>query len=233
MEKIYGYKTDDVKLLAEFLKTRGNGSLTKAFSEFGAKFGKAKGTVRNLYYALAKKSVEDNEFCQKYLDGEPIKVSKIVEFNEKEERELIRKVLLDKASGKSVRSSIMDIANGNAKVALRYQNKYRNALKNKPELFNSVVKELSDSGYNVSDLDGFNAPYKHCQNDAQINKLKQEIDGLVGKIALNFQKENKALKERVCSLEKENLKLLKIIYGYSDGAIKPPFFTGGQPDVIS
>jgi hypothetical protein len=48
-----------------------------------------------------------------------------------------------------------------------------------------------------------------------------------------IREENKALKERVCSLERENLKLLKIIYGYSDGAIKPSFFTGGQPDVIS
>ena len=81
MEKIYGYKQDDVELLAEYLKNRRGGSLSKAFSEYGALHNKAKGTVRNLYYALAKKSVEDEQFCNKYFDGVPIKVSKIVEFD--------------------------------------------------------------------------------------------------------------------------------------------------------
>lgn len=233
MEKIYGYKTDDVKLLAQFLKTRGNSSLSKTFSAFGEKYGKAKGTVRNLYYALAKKSVEDNEFCKKYLDGTPIKVSKIVEFNQDEELELLKRVLIDKANGKSVRSSIMDIANGDAKTALRYQNKYRNALKNKPELFNSVVKQLNEQGYEISDYDPNNALIKPQIDSEHMDKLKQEIDSLVGKIAFKIQKENKALKERVCSLERENLKLLKVIYGYTDHTINDPFIIGGRPDTVS
>ena len=79
MEKIYGYKQDDVVLLAEYLKNRRGGSLSKVFYEYGKMHNKATGTVRNLYYALAKKSAEDEQFCNKYFDGVPLKVSKIVD----------------------------------------------------------------------------------------------------------------------------------------------------------
>ena len=81
MEKIYGYKEKDVLGLAEFIKNRGNASLSSVFEKYGLASGKAKGTVRNLYYALAKFSSENQEFCDKYLDGKPLKVSKIIEFN--------------------------------------------------------------------------------------------------------------------------------------------------------
>jgi hypothetical protein len=66
MEKIYGYKEKDVFALANFIKEKGELPLSTLFERFGAINGKAKGTVRNLYYALAKKSNADKEFCQKY-----------------------------------------------------------------------------------------------------------------------------------------------------------------------
>jgi hypothetical protein len=132
MEKIYGYKEKDVLGLAQFIKNRGNASLSSVFEKYGLASGKAKGTVRNLYYALAKVSRQDDEFCKKYLNGKSLSVNQIVEFSSDEEQSLIDSILLERAQGKSVRSIIMNMANGDSRLALRYQNKYRNALKNKP-----------------------------------------------------------------------------------------------------
>ena len=53
--------------------------------------------------------------------------------------------------------------------------------------------------------------------------LKKGIDALIGKIALKTRKENDHLKERILSLEKENLRLLKIIYGYSKDVLTSPY----------
>ncbi len=136
MEKIYGYKEKDVKGLAEFIKSRKNGTLSGAFSEYAIKAGKAQGTVRNLYYAVAKKSIVDDEFCQKYLDGKPLSVSKIESFDENEERKLVSDILKEKLKGRSVRSVILEMAEGDYKKALRYQNKFRNATRANPELIN-------------------------------------------------------------------------------------------------
>lgn len=224
MDKIYGYKTNDIIRLAEFLKDRGNSSLTSTFSAYGKLYGKAKGTVRNLYYALAKRSNEDSEFCNKYLQGTPIKVSKVVEFDKDEEKELIKQILLAKKSGRSVRSAIMEMASGDGKLALRYQNKFRNALKNDANLVSQVIEELKQNGQEV------NVSFPKEKSDVieldvvQVKKLKTEINNLVGKIALKVRKENQFLKDRIVALERENLKLLKLLYGENKSMSVRKFF---------
>ena len=136
MEKIYGYKEKDVIQLAKFINGRKDKTLTKTFNEFAVEHGKSKGTVRNLYYAIAKLSNKDQEFCDKYLNGQPIFVSEVENFSKEQEMELVKKVLLLKHQGKSVRNAINLLANGDAKLALRYQNKYRNFIKTKREELN-------------------------------------------------------------------------------------------------
>ena len=96
MDKMYGFKEKDVIGLAELIKNRGSKSLSDVFNEYGLINGKAKGTVRNLYYALAKKSITDTEFCKKYLDGKPLEVNPIIQFDIEQERELIKKIILAK-----------------------------------------------------------------------------------------------------------------------------------------
>lgn len=223
MEKIYGYKEKDVLGLAEFLKERKNSSLTSIFSEYGRINKKAKGTVRNLYYAIVKLSEKDEDFCKKYLDGKPLSVNKIVEFNDCEERQLIKKVLIAKNQGLSVRSEIMRLSNGDGKIALRYQNKYRNALKNNPKLIESVVEELSSQGVFVN-LERKNKEISSIVSENQFNRLKQEINNLVSKISIKTQKENEFLKERIVQLEKENLKLCTLLYGTNQPVDALKFF---------
>ena len=230
MEKIYGYKTADVLELAKFIKERKNTSLSSIFAKYGSIYGKAKGTVRNLYYALAKKSVSDVDFCNKYLDGQPIKVAKIIEFSEVEEKELIKKVLLAKKSGHSVRSAIMELSNGDGKTALRYQNKFRNAVKNKPELLTQVVKELKESGQEVF-IEAVEENPLSAVADVQLKKLKSEINGLVGKIAVQIRRENEFLKNRITLLERENVKLINLLYGTPNPVDIKKFFKKSQKKI--
>ncbi len=223
MDKIYGYKQKDIIGLADYLMQKGDRSLSSVFEQYGAIHGKAKGTVRNLYYALAKKSNQDPEFCQKYLNGRPIKISKGIEFNEDEERELIKTILCSKTGGKSVRAIIMQMAGGDAKTALRYQNKYRNAIKHKPKLVSEIVKEIENEGKTVN----FNFEKKESStiiSEHQFDRLKFEIDGLVQRIANKIKKENEYLKQRIGFLESENLKLIALLYGNESVGDAQKFF---------
>ena len=231
MEKIYGYKKSDVLGLIEYLKRSEGVSLSKAFEGYANLTGKAKGTVRNLYYAVAKTSRTDEEFCQKYLGGKPLDVGEIVEFTDAEEAELIREILIKRKGGKSIRNVINQLASGDAKLALRYQNKFRNALKNKPELIKKVVENLKKEGVEVS------LPEKRKETDnissSQIERLKKEINDLFERVTLKVKYENKCLKERVYALENENTRLKKFI----QGGVLPDalgFFGGrGGQDVIN
>ena len=211
MEKIYGYKQSDVIGLAEFLKTRRGESLSEMFSRYAIKCGKAKGTVRNLYYALAKMSKEDEDFCNKYLSGNPISVSEIVEFKGEEEEDLIKKILSAKSQGKSVRCAINELAEGDGKRALRYQNKYRNAVKNKPDLVRKLIGELESEGEVEHGVLDRPTPEQLISDD-QLLRLKTEINNLVERISSKTKKENKFLKERIVFLERENLRLANLLY---------------------
>ena len=55
MEKFYGFRINDLRSLAEYLSLNPQTSLNELFNEYSAKTGKARGTVRNLYYALVKR----------------------------------------------------------------------------------------------------------------------------------------------------------------------------------
>ena len=228
MEKIYGYKEEDVLALAEFLKSRAGKSLSQVFEEFGALHGKAKGTVRNLYYALAKKSNINPDFCKYYLQGKPLSVAKIAEFSQDEERWLLKRVLSAKRQGISVRRAILNLAAGDEKMALRYQNKYRNLIRKNNKLLTLVINEINaEQGIapldksaitcvnpQKSDADG---RASEIISPTQFIRLKREIDGLVDRICDKLKRENKLLKERVSALELENLRLNNLLFTKNSG----------------
>ncbi len=227
MEKIYGYKEKDIIGLAQFLKDRGGESLSSIFTKYALINGKAKGTIRNLYYSLAKRSNLDKEFCDKYLDGKPIAINNIVEFDYKEEKKLVKKILVERQNGKSVRSIIMALSNGDAKVALRYQNKFRNLVKTKPNLIAEVVGEIKAEG-KCNLVNRVQKPCKSPITEHQFNRLKTEIDGLIMKISAKLKKENEYLKERIGVLENEKLKLTALLYGQENPTAKK-YFKSNKP----
>jgi hypothetical protein len=208
MHKIYGYKEKDVLDLANFISSGNHKTLSEAFSEYALISGKARGTIRNLYYAIARKSREDTEFCNDYLGGKAFKVNTIVGFNEQEERTLVERVLKLTASGRSVRSAIQELSGGDQKLALRYQNKFRNAVK----LNTVLLSELESKALEKNDD-------KQTVNlsEVQLRRLKSEINGLVDRISNSTRKENIRLRARISVLEKEN-KRLKIELNQTLGA---------------
>ena len=198
MENLYGFKEKDVLGLCEFLEKRKNRPLTEVFEEYAERSGKQKGTVRNLYYAMAKKSKEDGEFRDKYFGGKEIKVSSVRAFSEEEAKDIVKKILLKKEEGKSVRRAVGEISNGDMKLALRFQNKYRSAMTDE-----NLLETLKKEGFRV-------VP---AREKKEVLTVKREINGLVERIAFELRKENAILREEIAELKRENSALLRGISG--------------------
>lgn len=212
MEKLYGYKEKDVLGLARFIKERKRQSLTEVFDRYAEVSGKSRGTVRNLYYAIARRAVSDAEFRDKYLDGKIPEISKITAFHKDEEEELIRQVLAGKKEGRSVRSVIMELAAGDGKKALRFQNKFRGVMKNNPAAVYKIAEEMGIGEMAEKKRTDMQV-VKGSISETQFCRLKTEINNLVNKIAAKEKKENEYLKNRIAALELENLSLRSALYG--------------------
>ena len=218
MQKIYGYKQGDLIGLSCLIKNNKNLPLSQVLENYSIKSGKAKGTVRNIYYALVKLSQTDEQFTKEHLEGKPLVACKIQSFNKRQEDELVNKIMLGIEKGNSVRQTVTELANGDSKLALRYQNKYRNLLCKDPTLLYKV-KSAKEVYNNLSDL-----PQAQLSQPL-VDKLKKEIDSLVQRIALKEKKEVDFLRKRVAFLEAENLKLSKMVYGGSIESQAVKFFS--------
>lgn len=193
MESLYGFKEKDVLSLAEFLKDRKNGPLTEVFKAYAKASGKEAGTVRNLYYAMAKKSAESEEFRKKYLNGKRMKVNEIKTFSKEETEDIMKKILLKRSEGKSVRKAVGEISKGNIKLALRYQNKYRAALSDE-----TLINDLKSQGFDiVSEL-----------NRGKNKKTNKNTEDFYIKSISFLKKENAGLKKELTRLKNQNDKLM-------------------------
>ena len=190
MDKLYGYREEDVIGLINFLKTK-KGTLKNAFLGYAKISGKTQGTIRNLYYQIVKLSNEDKTFCDKYLNGKPLSSNRIEFFCEAEEKEMLKKIFILKGEGYSVRSAINKITNGEQKLALRYQNKYRDVIKNRKELVSAIIDEIK------RDNPSFNLDLKlGCENKKEypdLSRLKTEINVLYERLFLGIKRENEIL----------------------------------------
>ena len=190
MNKINGYTEEEAKSLVEFVwqgKQAGK-TLSHLFALYGERYGRAKGSVRNYYYALMKNPRGD-ERVKRMLDGKNLTVEKIREFTEEETNEALRKILTEKSKGISVRRAICNISQGDDKLMLRLQNKYRNVLKKQPEKIRAIAKELGVAG----------APEKSFLE----RRLEQEINSLYDRLALSLKAENGRLHEENARLKRE------------------------------
>ena len=195
------FNKSEAKKLFDFIKEKNesNNSLTKSFKEYASMTGRAQGSVRNYYYKTIKECKENEKLRLKLGVSKEMFPEFVKEFNEAESLELLTIVLKGIASGKSVRSVISSLANNNDKLALRYQNKYRNLLKNQKQLVLKVAKKIKcKDGSTVN-------PYK--EESDEIKKIEIEIDNLVKRIFYALKAENDMLNERITKLTLENQKL--------------------------
>ncbi len=120
------------------------GSLSGAFRDMARITGRSVNSVRNYYYGQAKTFELVPEVAKKLgiKIGETDR-QRFTPFSQDETDELVRNVLIAKGRGISVRKAIFDLAGGDAKTALRLQNKYRSCLKSHRDRVERIVAELT------------------------------------------------------------------------------------------
>ncbi len=192
MNKINGYTEEEAKSLVEYIsegKKRGQ-TLSGLFEGYAKKTGRAKGSVRNYYYALLRSTGDAR--VKQMLRGKNLKAEKIVPFSEEETDKILRQILEQKQRGISVRRAVLNLSGGDDKLMLRYQNKYRNVLTKQPERLEKIMRECGESG-----------------GDGARARLEEEINGLYDRLAESLKAENKKLTQIVKRLTDENA-LLKL-----------------------
>lgn len=164
--------------------TEENTGLTAVFSRFAEKYGRAKGGVRNLYYSLVKQAASDAALREKFPSLKRLKANRGKAFTKSEQEELFEKIRNGVKKGKSARMTIKELSGGDEKTALRFQNKYRNMLKERGLTRTRVYFE-----------------------DSEYRAIKKAIDDLFERIlhsegdrVRRLQDENKVLKERLDAL---------------------------------
>lgn len=188
MNKINGYTEDEARNLVEFIcEGKKNGAtLSGLFASYAKKTGRAKGSVRNYYYALLRSTGDKR--VREMLDGTDLKAEKITPFSEEETDKILREILLQKSKGISVRRAVLNLAGGDDKLMLRYQNKYRNVLTRQPERIERLMNECGLSG----------------GSEEARKRIENEINGLYDRLATSLKEENKRLTTLIKRLTDEN-----------------------------
>lgn len=109
--------------------------LRDVFAEVGTALSRKPNSIRNFYYARVREMPELSARQTPFRS-----------FTQQEVHDLLRHVLIGRGQGKSVRACVTQLANGDRAGMLRYQNKYRSILKNKPEMLMEVAEELRMEG---------------------------------------------------------------------------------------
>ena len=210
MNKINGYTEEEAKNLVEYIKDgkRKGKTLTYLFETYGMHNGRAKGSVRNYYYALMKNEKGDERIV-KLLNGSELSVEKIREFTDEETDDAIRSILAEKSKGLSVRRAIFNLANGDDKLMLRLQNKYRNTLKKEPMRIANIAKEmgLTEEHFSSRASKKQSSVPMLPDKDFLQRRLEKEINALYDRLAQALKAENERLREENARLKAENQKV--------------------------
>lgn len=114
--------------------------LRQVFERVAFETGRKPNSIRNYYYAQMRER-----------SGEECARPRFVAFEQEEMTQLLRDVFMCRAQGMSVRASVAQLAEGDRVLMLRYQNKYRSLIKNRPDLVEQVLREMEAQGVSCMD----------------------------------------------------------------------------------
>lgn len=186
MNKINGYTEEEATGLIEYIYTGKSAgkTLSYLFETYGKEHSRAKGSVRNYYYAFLKK--QNDSRVRDILSGKDLYANAIRPFTEEETDKMLEAVLAERKKGLSVRRAIMNVSAGDERLMLRMQNKYRNLLKKQPE---RIAKAAEAAGIPE-------------EKTFLQRKLEREIDALYARLAVDLRNENNRLREELEKLRK-------------------------------
>ena len=187
MNKINGYTQEEARAFVQYIYAgrRAGRTLSSLFEGYAQKSGRAKGSVRNYYYALLRST--GNKEVRKLLRGTDLHAQPVQAFSDEETDRVLRAILAEKSKGISVRRAVLNLAGGDDKLMLRYQNKYRNVLTKQLERIKELMQE--------------------CGGGRAVRRVEKEIDGLYDRLASDLREENLRLREKVKQLTDENAAL--------------------------
>jgi len=187
MNKINGYTEEEAKNLVDYVANgkREGKTLSGLFASYAKKTGRAKGSVRNYYYALLRSTGDDR--VKNLLKDKDLKAEKILPFTEEETDRILKEILRQKSKGVSVRRAVLNLSHGDDKLMLRYQNKYRNVAMKQPERIEKLMRECGLNG-----------------GDGMRRRIEEEINWLYDKLASSLKEENRRLTAMIKRLTDEN-----------------------------
>ena len=123
MNKINGYTEEEARSFVQYMYAgrRTVRTWSSLVEGYAAKSGRAKGSVRNYYYALLRST--GNKEVKKLLRGTDLKAEPIRAFSEEETDRVLRSILTEKSKGISVRRAVLNLAGGDGKLMIRYKKK--------------------------------------------------------------------------------------------------------------
>ena len=187
MNKINGYTEEEAKNLVDYVANgkREGKTLSGLFASYAKKTGRAKGSVRNYYYALLRSTGDDR--VKNLLKDKDLKAEKILPFTEEETDRILKEILRQKSKGVSVRRAVLNLSHGDDKLMLRYQNKYRNVAMKQPERIEKLMRECGLNG-----------------GDGMRRRIEELFHGLYDKLASSLKEENRRLTAMIKRLTDEN-----------------------------
>ena len=151
--------------------------LRGVFDRTGEALGRKPNSVRNYYYMQMREKG----------GGEMKRAAPFDTFSDEEIHDLLRKVLVGRGNGRSVRACVMEMSGGDRSRMLRYQNKYRAILRKKPHLIDQVCQELKQEGLPCPEISITVAPLPAgnqeqvsppCQADPDVQAILRALSSL-------------------------------------------------------
>ena len=179
-EKIFGWSFSLAKSLIMSVLQNDGKPLTFVFKKFALENSRATHSVRNYYYKLEQSLKADKKLLSRFnlSKKEVEKLFNSHHFSSVTEKELLYKIL-PLENQKSVRSACLKLAKNDTNLMVRYQNKYRNLIKNKKAEVIKVMEELTDKGIQTRNPYGNNIVVMQKKHEITEGQLKSIFMGLV------------------------------------------------------